>query len=48
MANIILKMYPNYGMGGMGTGMKIQGQMDMNLGQQERQLGGMEMNQGRM
>ena len=46
-------MYPNYGdngmMGyGMGTGMEMQGQMDMNLGQQERQFGAMEMNQGRM
>ena len=34
--------------GGMGTGMEIQGQREMMYGQQERQLGAMEMNQGRM
>jgi len=32
----------------IGTGMQIQGQMDMNMGRQQAQFGAMEYNQGMM
>lgn len=48
-------MYPNYGMNGinigipgMATRMEMQGQMQINQGQQDRQFGAIELNQGRI